>query len=664
MSTADKEKLYLEAKEKYYKGDEIMSDYEFDMLEEELKRLGSSVVKIVGTKTIDKSEKVQHTFPMLSLDKTNVYDEDINNAVEPLADISKFMHRLKLQDGEEYESTLKYDGSAIELVYENGQLVKCSTRGDGEYGQDQTEKIKNIVPKRLPEKFSHSNYEVRGEVVIVKKAFDKKWSVEALGKEKGFKNARNFVAGIIAREEFDPKIWEDFVYVAYFVRRYDDKNNWNFTLHSLTTLTEMGFNYKYPLFSKKFKNIQEFKEVYRTSRKYREEESPFLLDGMVITFPEKYRIQLGENEHDYEWAYAIKFPPVAVITEIVDIDWKTGTSGEVIPTAIMKPVELDGSTVKRAALHNAGHVENTKTWPGAKVEIYKAGDIIPQIKRVVVQSSIVGNIPNNCPTCKSILLKEDIHLWCMNDECYAQLISKIEAGKNAFKIENVGKSAIEKLYVAGIKRFQDYFDKSKFNRETLLKSGHFVKGRSFDIIVEAVESIKSVELKDVISSLKLQDTGKSVSEAIARKMAGLDVDFSGLNKEAVRKILSINTIERNKLEEFLTILKNNGINVRMPSDKIDNSLPTYVMTGTPPAIKGLKHKADYSKVFASKGFKEVGKVDETISYLITDDMLSDSGKMTKAKSLIKKGSKIEIITYEDFYKKHVGVVPNQQKSVF
>ena len=659
-----KEELYLRWKQLYDDGVPEVSDYEFDMLEDELKFAGSLVIKKVGTVSIGKANEIAHTFRMLSLAKTNVYDLDINDAIIPLADITKFMNKSKIKDDEFFESSPKFDGSSMEIVYKNGILTSALTRGDGSFGFEHISKIKHLVPRRLPEKYGKLNIEIRGEIVILKEAFNRKWSVAALGEVDGYMNARNFVAGIISREEYDPKIWEDFVFVAYFVREYSDINNWNFLPHTFSALTEMGFNSKYPIFVNEFKTIEEFKSAYIKTKDYRENTAPFLLDGMVLTFPESYRIKLGENDHDPEWGYAVKFPPVVCITKTIGIDWNTGSTGEVVPTAVMKPVDLDGSTVQRASLFNAGHVLKTGLWPGATVEIYKAGDIIPQIKRVVVAAPAVGTLPTECPSCKSTLILDDIHLWCRNGDCPSQVLKKIEAGKNAFKIKNVGMSSIKDLYDIGITRFMDYFDSDKLNKTILLKSGRFVQGRSLDIILEEIAAVKKVDLESVILALKLPDTGRSVSKQVARYLVGLPHDFAGLTATSVAKFTTKGSPERSMLNEFVSILNRAGIKLIKPSDDTNTNLPTYVMTGTPPKIKDLKQKSDYSKIFATKGFKEVDKLDANVSYLITDDLKSTSGKMSNAAKLKAKGSNIEVITYEDFYKRNVGVIPGQTATLF
>lgn len=659
-SIKEKEKLYLEAKEKYYEGIPIMSDFEFDTLEEKLKKEKSKVIGIVGT---GKAAKIPHTFQMGSLAKTNVYEDDISDAKDALADIRNFMNKIPSGTVKSYECTPKFDGNAMELLYVDGKFQLALTRGNGIEGFDQTVKLKTMVPDTIL-KYEDNKVEIRGEVVIPIKTFNRKYSVEALGAEKGFKNARNFVAGVLSREEYDPMILKDFFFVAYFMRMYRSTDDWYYPSHVLTELSKAGFNSEHPIFIRTFTTIEEFKGIYQEFKEYREGNSVMLLDGMVMTMPESVRKEMGENDHDPEWGYAVKFPPKEAITEIIDIDWNTGSTGEVVPTAIMKPVDLDGSTVQRATLFNAGKIKTMGAWPGAEVLIAKAGDIIPQIYKVITKSTVDGQYPTHCRTCDTILEEDGVHLWCRNNDCFAQVTSKIDAAIRIFEIEEIGKATIEKIYKAGIRRFQDYFDRDKFNETNLIRSGQFVRGRELEIKLTNVRKVREIELWKVIASMKLSDTGKSVSKQIAKYLSNVKHDFKSLNKNAVTKFTTVGTEERRKLNEFLKILNKAGIRVIKESNKTDNR-PILVMTGKPPVIKDLKTKSDYSIIFSQKGFQEVGKLDESTKYLITDSVTSTSGKMKKAKTLNeKKGAGIEIMTYEDFYQKHVGKIPNSQKNLF
>ncbi len=348
------------------------------------------------------------------------------------------------------------------------------------------------------------------------------------------------------------------------------------------------------------------------------------------------------------WAIAIKFPPKDAITTIIDIEWNTGTTGEVVPTAIMKPIELDGTTVQRATLFNKDRIDKMGAWPGAQVLVAKAGDIIPQIYKVVIKSTLKTNLPTNCPSCGELLTEDDKHLWCINPECPAQVLKKIEAAVKIFGFKDVGMSAVKDLYAAGIKTVEDYFDKKKFNKISLVRSGKFVNGRALEVIIDGVNSVDTVSLKQVIESLKFKDTGSSVSEQLANYIAGIEYDFNHLNKEAISQLTDKNSNQYQRVMRFLSLLKDNFITVEYPQE-VDGSLIAIEMTGTPPVIGHLKHKNDWFDYLKSYGYVQ-DKLDENSAYLLTASMDSGSTKMVKAESLKKKGSKIQVMTYEDFLK--------------
>jgi len=363
------ELIYLKAKEAYYTGEPIMSDDEFDALEKRLKGENSNVTKIIGYTVQNRKNKIAHKSPMLSLEKLQVNDEE--NI--PLEDLEKWLSKGKGKK----ELSPKFDGNAMSLFYDNGVLINALTRGDGEYGLDKTDKLKHLVPNYISDK---GQVEIRGEVVISLKVYEEKYY-----DPNKVSNPRNFVAGLLNRDELELENLQDLVFVAYsYVRLEDGKSV--YVSKAMQNLQDFGFNQKYDVFVRYFDKASDFPKLYREFKKYREEGSPFLLDGMVLKFSEELRSNIGQNSHHPNWALAIKFETLTAVTKILSIDWTVGTTGELSPIANLEPVELLGTIVKKASLYNLGSILKKKMFPGATVSIRKSGEIIPQVMQVLVPS--------------------------------------------------------------------------------------------------------------------------------------------------------------------------------------------------------------------------------------------------------------------------------------
>lgn len=361
---------YLQAKEAYYLAEPIMSDEEFDALEKRLKEQKSRVTEIVGYVVSDKKDKKEHLTPMLSLEKLQVNDEDNM----PLSDLKKWMNKCP---NSEIEMTPKFDGNAISILYKNGVLFHALSRGDGQLGLDKTEKIKHLVPNVIPDK---GVVEIRGEVVIDLDTYQRKYHDPSK-----VSNPRNFVAGLLNRDELEMDQLLDMVFVAYSYTRVINGES-EFVESTMQKLHDFGFNSKYPVFMRKFKDINDFSDLYMEFKSYRHGECPFLLDGIVLKFSEEHRAELGNHSHHPEFAIALKFETLTAVTKIMTIDWTVGTTGELSPIANLQPVELLGTMVKKASLYNLGTILKRKLFPGATVSIRKSGEIIPQVMQVLVPS--------------------------------------------------------------------------------------------------------------------------------------------------------------------------------------------------------------------------------------------------------------------------------------
>lgn len=361
-----KEELdYLDYKEAYYLGNPKISDPEFDKFEDALRKKGSKVVEIVGYTIKNKKDVYDHPSHMLSLEKLQVNDEE--NI--PLDELEKWMAQMP---GSNIEMSPKYDGNAINCIYQDGVLIKALTRGSKTQGFERINKLKHLVPNTILLK---GTVQIRGEIVITDKEYQKYRDPEKIS------NARNFVAGILNRDEVDFNIINDLVFVAYSCLL----NN-GYIDNTMQQLENFGFNNIHKPFLRNFSNISDFPALYKEFKHYRKNMSEFLLDGIVLKFPESIRPILSETDHHPRWGLAVKFETDIVETEILDIIWNVSTTGELSPVAILKPVELLGTIVQKASLYNLGSIITMRSFPGATVKIRKSGEIIPQILSVVIPS--------------------------------------------------------------------------------------------------------------------------------------------------------------------------------------------------------------------------------------------------------------------------------------
>jgi DNA ligase (NAD+) len=616
------ENQYLEAKKLYYEGNPIMSDWDFDQLEDKLKELGSDVINIVGTQH---EKEINHLSPMLSLQKIQVLDTEKLPIEKFNSWVSSCKHNTIL------EATPKFDGSSCNLIYIDGNLNTALTRGNGKTGTDITDKMKLIIPNKIN---IQGIVEIRGEVIIKTNLFNEKYS-------KDYKNPRNFVAGILGRDETSTDIIKDFDFIAFEYRvhnttLYQDYNHGN---NPFETLSINGFDI--PVYARLFQPNQ-FGEVFFKMLEFRKN-SEYGLDGYVIKYPNEFRNQIGETDHHPKWATAIKFPPTEMVTTIKSIAWNIGQSSEFKPIGILEPIELDGTTVSNVALHNIGNIVKNGLFPGAKVTIVKSGDIIPIVKDIIepaFDQKIEDNIPSTCSTPQCKIEIQGVHLVCTNPNCRSRAIGRLGNGISAFRIENIGGSTLNKLYDAGIETIIDLFDKSKFNQEKLIESGQFKKGRALDIIFESFEKRAPITMVTLIASLSFKATGWSTSKQVAKLYEGQTPDWYGINYAAYSPFLNSESEESKTVQKFIDVINQNGYIIEKEQQKqITADTITFEMTGSPKEF-GFKTKDEFIKMVSAKGFVHT-PLQKGTKYLITDDVSSSSSKMSKAKKL-----GIEIISYE------------------
>ena len=640
MKLTPKEEKYLKAKEAYYEGESyeddevsikspIMEDWEFDELELELKEEGSCAIEMVGFKT--KGTKVTHPTRMKSLDKIQFQTD-----YEPIDEFFKWFNSIGFVGSVSFGP--KFDGNAVNLVFKNGKLHKAITRGDGEEGQDVTDKLRHIVPNNIKLDSTTDSCEIRGEVVINKSIFEEKYGDV-------YSNPRNFVAGKLNKDQLAMDIINDLSFMAFDVKLGDGY----YLENDVDELVKWGFesyktNHDYDSIT-----TEGFLQIYNDFKTYREEECPYLMDGIVVKMPVECRELVNEKEHHPLWALAIKFPPKVGITYINNIEWSLGTTGSLIPVAILEPVDLDGSIVKRVTLHNHEWATNKGCGIGAKIEIVKSGDIIPKVLTVLKKGDKIELI-TEYQGCKVEL--DGVHLRVENyEELPEHKIRILHHGLVSLGIKGIGPAASKKLFNAGIKRITTLFSYANyFNKEKLIASGEFKEGRELDLIFENVEKLKEVELWKLVNSFKFKGVGKTMSKEIAKYIAGIKPDYSGLEKAVVARFdKDSKSPERDLIEMFVESIDSfeKRIKVIFP-EKIDMSKigGIFELTGSPKE-HGFKVKADFLKLASDNGYLH-GKLNVDCDFLLTDSMSSSSSKMTKANKL-----GVEIITYSDFVNQYL-----------
>jgi len=389
---------YLRYKYEYYiVGQPSITDYEFDVFETELKNTGDDlaieVTDIVDFPSVKKIkelglnikniapdyEKVfrnevdyPHPYPMLSTQKIQINDEE----KLPYHDLDLFFNRLK---SDYYVAEEKLDGNGIEVTYENKKLKQILTRGDATTGKDKTSKLSLLVPKTIS---FDGLVVVRGELVIEEEKWMNKYKDE--DSKKG-QNSRNFIGGIVSKQTYIYSEIIDLDFIAFsFV---EVKNNKEIYFENeQDILIKEGFNKTHRVFQKKFYSKSDFEKIYFDFKNYRENISPYKIDGIVIKFPENDRNTLGVNKKYPFWNIAIKFLADVTTTKIESIEWTSSKTGEMSPVALLKPVLMDGRWITRASLHNLGFIVNHKCFPGSIVSIRLAGDIISQVMALIVPS--------------------------------------------------------------------------------------------------------------------------------------------------------------------------------------------------------------------------------------------------------------------------------------
>lgn len=622
--------------DRYYNDDAPeIEDYEYDMMMRELKGLeekypefdsADSPTKRVGGKADNSFASVEHTVRMESLQdafsKEEIFDFD-RRVKENVSDVH-------------YVVEPKIDGLSVSLEYVNGEFFRGSTRGDGNVGEDVSGNLRVI--HNIPLKLNHAlpYIEVRGEVYMPKKSFDRVVDRQLINDEKPFKNPRNAAAGSLRQKDSEVAATRGLDIFVFNIQQIEGKE---LTSHkeSLDYLKELGFN-TIPYYERVDDIETAFEKVLQIGEKRGELE--FDIDGAVIKVDDfSEREQLGSTAKFPKWAVAFKYPPEEKQTEILDIEITVGRTGKLTPTAVLSPVHLAGTTVSRATLHNQDFINEKGVNIGDIVTVRKAGDIIPEVLCVNEKRSNGSFVyPERCPSCNEKVVREEgeSDIRCINPECPAQLLRNLihYCSRDAMDIEGLGPSIIETFVNEGmIKTVTDIY---RLDKEKIASLDGFQQ-TSANNIIESVENSKNNDLSKLIFAFGIRHIGAKAAKLLSDEFKNID-NLMNASLEAISDIDGFGDIiaksafdffQSESARELIADLKSFGVNTESKTVINDNRFEgmTFVLTGTLPTYK----RSEASKIIESFGGKTSSSVSKKTSYVLSGE--SSGSKLDKANQL-------------------------------
>jgi DNA ligase (NAD+) len=625
------EKLNNYAHHYYVLDNPITTDEVYDKLYHEVikfeelnpaNKLVNSPTQRVGDVIRDGFSKATHLSRMWSLE--DIFDKD---GLE-----SWLIKTYKLDTNISFYCEPKFDGASLNLIYENGKLLKGITRGDGEIGEEITDNIKTIrsVPLSID---CNSLIEIRGEVVIFKDEFDKINELRLKNNEAVFANPRNAAAGSLRQLDSSVTASRNLVFLPYGV----GQNTLEYKLLSDTMEYVYKLGFKKPPERKTCKTLDDIQAIYDIMNKDRDSYS-MMLDGMVIKVNEiSSQIDMGYTVKNPRFSVAYKFPAIEKITTVKEIILQVGRTGAVTPVAIVEPTDIEGVVVERATLHNFDEIQRKDIRLGDKVIILRSGDVIPKIIKVLEHerdgSELKYERPNLCPVCKSELLDEGVLLKCQNLSCRARVVNSIYyfASKPCLNIDGLGTKIVEALFHSGlVKNVIDLYD---LNLDKLLELDGF-KEKKAQNLLDSLQDSKHKEYWRFINSLGIEHVGEVASKTLAQNFGFSFIDSTkeeilacdGIGEEMAESILEFVRVNRETILSLQDILK--------PLEPIkkevaqDNPFKdkTIVLTGSMSQSRGvIKDKLE------NLGAKVSSSVSKKTHYLIYGE---DAGsKYDKAISL-------------------------------
>lgn len=624
------------AYEYYTKDAPSVSDSEYDQLYRELVELETahpdeilpeSPTHRVGGVVLKGFTKYQHQYPLYSLqdafsrEELEVFDQRVRKEFPSIS----------------YVCELKIDGLSISLTYENGVLVTGVTRGDGSVGEDITENLKRVkdIPLVLPEPV---NITVRGECYMPRASFDRVNQIRQENGEPEFANPRNAAAGTL--RQLDTKIVAK-RNLATFLYQEVSPTDQSSQEGVLEKLARLGFVVNQErVLAEDMEQIWDFIQKVAQLR----EDLPYDIDGIVIKVNDlAVQEELGFTVKAPKWAVAYKFPAEEKEAKILLVDWTVGRTGVVTPTANLTPVQLAGTTVSRATLHNVDYIAEKDIHQDDTVIVYKAGDIIPAVLRVVKDKRVSDQalaIPTHCPSCQSELLhfEDEVALRCINPLCPAQIKEGLNhfASRDAMNITGLGPAVVEKLFAAQL--VEDVAGIYRLTVEDLLTLEGF-KEKSAEKLYEAIQASKENSAEKLLFGLGIRHVGSKVSQILLQEFHDLD-QLATADPERIASIDSLGMVVAESLKSYfaqegskrlLHELKEAGVNLTYLGEKVaaDAALSgmTVVLTGKLERLTRSEAKAKLE----SLGAKVTGSVSKKTDLVVAG---SDAGsKLTKAQEL-------------------------------
>lgn len=623
----------------YYQGkDEIMSNFEYDRMYDELSALekesglvlAGSPTQKVGYEVLSELPKQTHPSPMLSLDKTKQVDE-----------LSSWL------GGKEGILSWKMDGLTVVLTYENGELLNAVTRGNGVVGEVITNNAK--VFKNLPVNIPFKGRMVlRGEAIITYSEFKK---INALlSEEEQYKNPRNLCSGSVRQLNNEITAKRNVELYAFTLVEAEGVDFKNSQQNKMEFMKEQGFQtveYKVVTAKNIYETVEWFSEKVKTN--------DFPSDGLVLLYDDiSYGESLGSTAKFPRNAIAFKWADETAQTKLTEVEWSASRTGLINPVAIFEPVELEGTTVSRASVHNISIVKELKLGIGDTIEVYKANMIIPQIAQNLTKSGSL-EIPDKCPVCgekTSIHKENDVEvLFCENPDCLAKKIKSISlfVSRDAMNIDGMSEATIEKFISKGfLHELADLFKLNRYKDEIISMDGFGEK--SYEKLVKAAETAKITTTAKFIYSLGIANIGLSNAKMVCRAFSN---DLEKIRHASIDELVEIDGVGEIIAESFVKFFANENNNhmvddlldiVMLEDEENDNANDmegmNFVITGS---VNHFSNRSEVKELIEGRGGKVTGSVTSKTKYLINNDSTSNSSKNKKAKEL-----GVQIITEDEF----------------
>lgn len=624
----------------YQEANEIMTNFEYDKLYDELVGLeketgmvlSNSPTVNVGYQVVSQLPKEQHNSPMLSLDKTK--------EVGALADFAGDRKCLL---------SWKMDGLTVVLTYENGELVKAVTRGNGLVGEVITNNAKTFknIPISIPYK---GRLTLRGEAIIKYSDFEQ-INREIEDADSKYKNPRNLCSGSVRQLNSQVTAERNVNFVAFALINADDVDFGNSIEQQYKWMESQGFQ------------VVEYRVVTRNSMedavKYFAEKIQtydYPSDGLVLMFDDiEYGLSLGTTAKFPRNGIAFKWEDEQAETTLKYIEWSPSRTGLINPVAVFEPVELEGTTVSRASVHNISIMEELELGSGDRIKVYKANMIIPQISENLTKSGI-DDLPKECPVCghaTEVKAENGIKtLYCPNSQCPAKHVKlfTLFVSRNGMNIDGLSEETLEKFIDAGyIKEFADIFHLDRYYEEIVATPGFGQK--SYDNLMDSVEKARTVELSALIYSLGIPNIGSANAKLICK---AFNNNIEKIRNASVEELIEIDGIGEIMAEKFCQYFADEDnikkldnllkeVNIAEPEENTTTQNMdglTFVITGS---VEHFANRNELKSYIEKHGGKVTGSVSAKTNYLINNDAMSASSKNKKAKQL-----GVEIVTEEVF----------------